>query len=633
MQSPRSNIEKAAGRRLLVIVVSITSAFAAIGFLWMNLPQTGTSAVPDGPTGVPAGHEQLAEVTATNLHVHWNSASGDDSGFQPTTDASNIRREDYVGPDACQKCHQEQHSEWSTHPHRWMNALATSSTVKGDFSGTESIVYQGDRGEFLQDDGRYLMRITTRDGATQVYDIHETIGSRFFQYYIGVLIEGEPPDDGGDYGRDHVLPFGYWLGRQEWVPVVHVRFEHPDEGKRWDPLKPRRSGDVVFNAHYASQCSDCHTTRPLGEAMIRRAQLIGDYAPVTMKLSAADYLSDEFPEVLSSALSSESASAQMDSAMESLRTLPPWRRGVTCEACHLGCRAHVEKQRRKPSFLASGDHLSIVDTDASADSGRSAANLNWVCSRCHKGVRPRFAAGMGTWNSTEFSDATRGACYSQLTCVKCHNPHKGIGQRWTRPLQQDDAVCLECHQQFTQPEQRQSHTHHAAGSDGDSCINCHMPKLNEGMQDVVRTHMIYSPTQPDMIEAGHPNACNLCHLEESIDWTVQHLREWYDQKFLEPRIDRSYPDRDAPVGRVWLTHALESVRLVATDTASRQNARWALPEIIDQLDDPYLLNRQFALMAVERMVEFELSDFGYRFYMTEAERRLPLQKIREALLQ
>ena len=160
-----------------------------------------------------------------------------------------------------------------------------------------------------------------------------------------------------------------------------------------------------------------------------------------------------------------------------------------------------------------------------------------------------------------------------------------------------------------------------------------MPKLNEGMQDVVRTHMIYSPTQPDMIEAGHPNACNLCHLEESIDWTVQHLREWYDQKFLEPRIDRSYPDRDAPVGRVWLTHALESVRLVATDTASRQNARWALPEIIDQLDDPYLLNRQFALMAVERMVEFELSDFGYRFYMTEAERRLPLQKIREALLQ
>ena len=83
--------------------------------------------------------------------------------------------------------------------------------------------------------------------------------------------------------------------------------------------------------------------------------------------------------------------------------------------------------------------------------------------------------------------------------------------------------------------------------------------------------------------------------------------------------------------RGWLTHDLEAVRLVATDTASRQNARWALPEIIDQLDDPYLLNRQFALMAVERMLDIKLSDFGYRFYMSQAERREPLNQIRQAM--
>ena len=26
-------------------------------------------------------------------------------------------------------------------------------------------------------------------------------------------------------------------------------------------------------------------------------------------------------------------------------------------------------------------------------------------------------------------------------------------------------------------------------------MNCHMPRINEGLQDVVRTHMIYSPNR------------------------------------------------------------------------------------------------------------------------------------------
>nr|ADI22073.1 hypothetical protein [uncultured myxobacterium HF0200_08J13] len=628
--SLRSNLEKASGRRLFVLL-SIISGCVLIGVILTNLPGAFAPSIPDPIVQTPTIEQPLIGVSATNLQVVWNGGSDAELAFQPTTDASNIRREDYVGPDTCKKCHPEQYSNWSTHPHRWMNALATSRTVKGDFSGTASIVYQGNRGEFIEDGDRRVMRITTPEGLTQVYEIHETIGSRFFQYYIGALVEGDPPDERGEYERDHVLPFGYWLGRDEWVPVVRVQLEHPDEGKRWNPLKPHRGGDVVINMHYAENCSDCHTTRSLGEVMVRKVALIGDHSPVSMKLSAADYLSNEFPDIMAGAMSNESAADQMQAAQAQLRTVAPWRRGITCEACHLGCRAHVEKQRRKPSFLASGDHLAVADTDTSADSGRTKANLNWVCSRCHKGVRPRFAAGMGTWNSTEFSDATRGSCYSQLTCVKCHNPHKGIGQRWTRSLQQDDAVCLNCHQQFVQPEQRLAHTHHAAGSGGDSCVNCHMPKLNEGMQDVVRTHMIYSPTQPDMIEAGHPNACNLCHLDKPIDWTVQNLGDWYGQEFLESHIDRNYPDRDAPVGRVWLTHELEAVRLVATDTASRQNARWALPEIIDQLDDPYLLNRQFALMAVERMLDIKLSDFGYRFYMSQAERREPLNQIRQAM--
>ena len=163
-------------------------------------------------------------------------------------------------------------------------------------------------------------------------------------------------------------------------------------------------------------------------------------------------------------------------------------------------------------------------------------------------------------------------------------------------------------------------------------MNCHMPRINEGLQDVVRTHTIFSPTDPDMIEAGHPNACGLCHLDKSIDWTVDHLNEWYGATFDERKIRQSYSRRHEPIARVWLNHPKESVRLVAAGTIGRRKAAWALPELISQLDDPYLLNRQFAFIAVEELTGRSLSEFGFRFYMTRSERHNPLQLIRESLL-
>lgn len=52
---------------------------------------------------------------------------------------------------------------------------------------------------------------------------------------------------------------------------------------------------------------------------------------------------------------------------------------------------------------------------------------------------------MATWNSTEYSDAVQGGCYSELTCVHCHDPHKATGYQWSLSADQDDALCLKCH--------------------------------------------------------------------------------------------------------------------------------------------------------------------------------------------
>src|SRR5438128_2432708 len=113
-------------------------------------------------------------------------------------------------------------------------------------------------------------------------------------------------------------------------------------------------------------------------------------------------------------------------------------------------------------------------------------------------------------------------------------------------------------------------------------MNCHMPRINEGLQDVVRTHTIFSPTEPRMIEANQPNACNLCHLKENIDWTLNYLKRWYPTKagpYSEAKLTANYPNRKGPVGLGWLKSPHEPTRLVATETLAKANARWALADI------------------------------------------------------
>ena len=553
----------------------------------------------------------------------------------PTGPHSNIRPDDYAGADSCRKCHKKNHASWMEHAHRSMNALATAETVVGDFSGEREIQYLGGTGRFVRTDDGWQMHLS-RDGIELTYDVHQTIGSRFFQYYVGTLGSGPFHADHPYRTVDHVLPFGYWIDRGEWVPVVHISGEFPD-GERADPFNRPMQPDFGFGfVPYSLMCNLCHTTFPMGDSFIRKPQLVGEKAPYPLHFDFSNYVRDVHSELLDDQLNdADLSNEQVHLVGREMAILEAPQHaatlGISCEACHLGCAAHVERRESKPSFLPQSDLVRLEVDGGDAQRGRTPLNANWTCSRCHAGQRPQLAAGMSTWNSTEFSDAIRGSCYSQLTCIHCHDPHEGIGPQWTKSPAEDDASCTQCHQQYESPESIAAHTHHPIGSSGARCVNCHMPRLNEGLQNVVRTHTIFSPTEPRMIESNHPNACNICHTDQPIDWTVKHLQEWYGATFDPERIRKSYPDRDGPVARGWLTSENEAVRLIATDAVARSRDEALFLDLASVLDDPYLLNRQFTRIALESMFDIELSEFGYRFYMTPEERRQPVERIREAV--
>lgn len=577
-------------------------------------------AIPDVPRTL---------VKGDRLTVWWDSLPADiQQRSVSSSDRSNIHPTDYLGkPESCKECHLKNYESWSHHAHRWMNAKADSTTVKGDFSPEASVAYRGGRAAFSREGDKYFMRLE-RGAVKRTYEIHQTIGSRFFQYYVGKQLEGPEPAGHQFYEKDHVLPFGYWLAQKEWVPIVHIGPELADD-RRIDPFVPPESGQ--YYAEYAASCNACHTTFALSDMIARRPPQMGEFAPAAMHWSMRGFLQEAHPETLEAF-----RKTLQQSGGQTRNPMVDWDAsqygvtlGVSCEACHLGSREHVESQGRiKPRFFPSSPYLR-VEGERVPNTGRTHDNLNWACGRCHVGARPQYAGGMATWNSVEYSDAMRGGCYSKLTCVHCHNPHETIGPKWSRTADQDDALCLKCHKQFKPEAQRVAHTHHPMGSEGSRCMNCHMPRINEGVEDVVRTHTIFSPTRADMIEANHPNACNLCHTDKPIDWTLRTLKNWYKADYNDTLIGVHYPQRAEPVGRGWLKSDNSAVRLVATEAMARRRDFASLPLLLDALDDTHLINRQFAYKGLQEMLHTRLSDFGYRFYLTKEERREPLAKIRK----
>ena len=547
---------------------------------------------------------------------------------------SNIRPVDYVGPSRCRDCHPDKHQGWTQHGHSRMTAKASAESVLGDFSGTRTIEYEGGTAHFLREDGKYLMDLK-RNGRSWRFHITRTIGWRHFQDYAGYLISG-PDELGHDRDKvEHVLPFSWDLAEQHFMPPVHLFGEHEIP----DSFEPDKIVD------YETVCSDCHNTYPVGDRILRyRGQYRWtEYSPYSSSLHIAGYFKDAHPELLVSqrplAAYSRDEILRIGAKFETrprINTVP--QQGITCEACHYGGRAHAENSTRTnstvlPSFFATSPYLFTQTEGTSQLQGRDAQNITFTCARCHTGERQGYANGLHAWNSTEVTEALNGSCYDPIkarrkgmramTCVTCHDPHQTVGLEWSRPPQEDDQICLDCHDQFRPPDARMAHTHHQPGN-GDHCMDCHMPHTNEGLGQMVRTHRIVNPIDRPLIEANQPNACNLCHLDKPIDWTIDWLRKWYAPDFQpsEQAMASNYPHRARAVVYDWLRSKHQPTRIAAAGAVGRRNAEFALPALLEQLvNEPLAYTRRAMQKSADKVLGYKLRDQGFEYHLPRERRR------------
>ena len=80
---------------------------------------------------------------------------------KPRDPESNIARADYIGPEACGDCHEENHARWRQSLHAVMNQLADG--VVAPFAG-EAVAYAGGTARFVREGGAPVMVLTAAGG-------------------------------------------------------------------------------------------------------------------------------------------------------------------------------------------------------------------------------------------------------------------------------------------------------------------------------------------------------------------------------------------------------------------------------------------------------------------------------------
>jgi hypothetical protein len=509
--------------------------------------------------------------------------------------SSNILPDDYVGPQTCAQCHPRQHRLWSKHPHRRMNQLPTPESVRGNFNDHVLHLPTGDVHFTTDSDGYH---VTTRRNGEVIrrWRITRTVGTRYIQFYIGILTEGPEPAD-SLVRREHMVPFCWWFAIDRWLPK---HFFDPDGPELLQDGIPQTQGVDQYTdiRPWTGVCLSCHNTVPYAYRAAHKLFAGFPNATVSLAVGAlAEELSATVP-VQPTLADYEQINMRLDPEQH-LVTL-----GISCESCHFGGREHaLSGGERKISFVPTSPYLKLTrqrDGRLATNDRKNPATINGICTQCHSGNALLFPNGCAEFNSREGLDFNLGACSKQMTCVHCHEPHTAGALEGAPTNPAHVAACVSCHAQYSDEKTAVAHSRHPAAA-GVSCLDCHMPRQTLGVDRLVRTHRVGMPVEAGMASKNLANACNLCHLDRSLRWTLTELQRGWGKSIAVGATPEAPVEWDRPMGEVWLKGEHTGMRRLAAETSAA--SAWAkskLPDLIGALNDPEPINRVIISRAVEK---------------------------------
>lgn len=377
----------------------------------------------------------------------------------------------FVGSESCKSCHQPEYALWEKSHHDLAMKLADSISVLGNFNNSE-FIHKGVSHKFFKKDGDYYMNTADKNGEYQDYKIIYTFGFFPLQQYVVEFPNGEyqcsiAAWDSRDNKWFHLQP-DYDLAHDEWLNWT-------GRAMSWNTM-----------------CVDCHST-----------DLKKNY----------DHTTDSFNTTFSEI-------------------------NVSCEACHGPMSTHNEFYEEHKD-----DYEGLTAPEMYMPAGLPSKELVDKCARCHsrrsqitnyfdyKGefsdhyrvTLPEdplyFVDGQILNEDYVYASFVQSKMYDNgISCRDCHDMH-------SLKLKKDgNNLCMTCHVPSYNTEE---HHFHEVGTDGASCINCHMPGRTYMGNDFRRDHSFRVPRPDQSVKYDVPNACNTCHTDKSKEWARDFIIEKY----------------------------------------------------------------------------------------------------------
>lgn len=507
-----------------------------------------------------------------------------DRALSPLTDQPiEVNVDGYVSSRACEACHPREYGTWYDSYHRTMTQFASSEAIAASWDGVEvqargvnyKLEQEGDEFWVEMDD----MGHSGEGPAPRVKRrVVQTTGSHESQFYWYAS---------GD-GRRLSLLLIYWrlLGEDRWGPLDGCCITPPNTGQESETGRWNRV------------CNRCHATHV--------SPRIGD--------DDGDGFYDRW-----------------DTHAVEL--------GIACEACHGPGGAHAENHRDPfRRYAAHGAGAADIVNPGTLDHERSTE----ACGQCHgilsfadddqrqrwrevgfeytpgdslhdtrdlvlEGDGQFWSDGMIRVSGREYNGLVRSPCFidGEMSCLSCHGMHQAADdlrprEEWAddqlHPGMRGNSACTQCHEEFADEAYLTAHSHHASGSTGSNCYNCHMPYTTYGLLKGIRSHEVSSPDVRASVETGRPNACNQCHLDKTMAWAAERLEEWYGIK--KPSFTAE--QRDVAASILWTLKGDAGQRALMAWSFGWEAARlasgtdWFPPYLATLLGDPYHAVRYIA---------------------------------------
>lgn len=402
----------------------------------------------------------------------------------------------YGGSASCKNCHEEAYKLWRTSNHAHAERPPEADLDKDAFEPPRTFPHGTQTTSIRRDGDHYEIASIGLSGRMETQTVARVIGHDPLRQFL-------VPAAGGRY---QTLEASFDPLRHEWFNVYGQEDRKPGEWGHW----------TGRGMNWNDMCAGCHNTR------VRK-----NYDP---------------------------ASDSYHTTMAAMT--------VGCEACHGPLRAHNEwqnsfgKSGRKDPTIVKLDRSQVLDNCGSCHARRSELTGDFKPGDDFQdqhdltivdGTDTYYPDGQIHDEDYEYASFISSRMHFRgVACMDCHNPHTA------KTVLPGNLLCMRCHNgsyanaPLIEPVK---HSHHkvfgydnlgvqtnldltiyktkAIKETGGECVNCHMPQTVYMQRHWRHDHGFTIPDPLLTKQLGIPNACNRCHADKDVAWSLNAVEKWY----------------------------------------------------------------------------------------------------------